>query len=141
MTTPGGDRSLGGGSTAGKDTSVVTSPPGTTNPQPIVSPFTLLGSVVGHQTGTDTTQVVPVGGAGVTLVKIAEVNGDTLNPSVTVTTAVTAADGSFRLENLPAAYYRVDVRAPAGTPFGDGAGATGPARSAEVTMQIALPRR
>src|SRR5262249_62078190 len=125
----------------GRDRASATSPPPTPNPQPIVSPFTLLGSVVGHLAGSDTTQVVAVGGAGVTLVRIAGVNGDTLQPPVTVTTTVTAADGSFRLENLAAAYYRVDVRAPAGSAFGDGMGGIGPARSANVTLQIALPRR
>jgi hypothetical protein len=85
--------------------------------------------------------VVPVPNAGVTLVKIAGVDGDTLVPNVTITSAATDTAGKFRLENLAPAYYRIDVTAPAGSPYLDGVWGTGPARQSEVTVYIALRRK
>jgi hypothetical protein len=114
-------------------------------PKPPVTPpvasFTLNGTVVGHEPGLDTMKVVAVPGAGVTLVRVADVDGDTLKPSVVVTTTTTDTQGHFRLENLPAAYYRVDVRAPEDSPFADGGWGVSLPTKSEVSIVIALQRR
>jgi hypothetical protein len=129
------------GKSQGSDTAVVTTGPKPTSPAPVVASFALSGTVVGHEPGADTTNVVPVPNAAVTLVKIAGVEGDTLVPSVTAASTTTDAQGKFRLENLPPAYYRVDVAAPAGSPFLDGSWGVGPARDVEVSVYIALRRK
>jgi hypothetical protein len=129
------------GTSHGSDTAVVTTGPKPPTPPPVVSSFALAGTVVGHEAGMDTTKVSPVPNASVTLVKVAEVDGDTLKPSVTVASTTTDAAGKFRLENLPPAYYVVSVTAPAGSPYLDGGWGIGPARQTEVTVYIALRRK
>jgi hypothetical protein len=125
-----------------RDTAIATSPtPPSQPPAPVVSSFALSGTIVGHEPGADTTRVVAVPNATVTLVKIAGVNGDTLVPSVTVTSATTDAAGKFRIENLAPAYYRIDVAAPAGSVYQNGVWGVGPARETEVTVYIALARK
>ena len=123
------------------DTAVVTTTPKPTPPDPVVSSFALSGVISGHEPGADTTKVAPVPNAGVTLVKIAGVDGDTLVPSVTVARATTDAAGRFHLENLAPAYYRIDVTAPAGSAYLDGVWGIGPARQSEVTVYISLRRK
>jgi hypothetical protein len=73
-------------------------------------------------------------------VKIADVDGDTLKPSVITATSTTDALGAFRLESLAPAYYLIDVTPPAGSPFSHGAGGIGPARATEVKVVISLSR-
>jgi len=125
----------------GSDTAVVTTGSKPQTPPPVVSSFTLSGVVSGHEPGLDTTKVEPVANATVTLVKIADVDGDTLKPSVTVTSATTDGAGSFRIENLAPAYYRIDVTAPVGSAYLDGVWGIGPARQSEVSVYIALRRK
>ena len=139
---PDDSTSAGGSGAPRVDTATVGGPSQPPPPPPdLVASFTLIGVVSGHQLGPDTTKVVAVADAAVTLVKFGEANGDTLKPSAVVATATTDAQGGFRMENLPPAYYRVDVKAPAGSPFGDGAWGVGPARQSEVRVYVALPRR
>jgi hypothetical protein len=138
---PTSDRQ-GGGSSHGDDTAVVTGPSRPTPPPPdVVSSFALSGVISGHESGADTTRIVPLANATVTLVKVGEVNGDTLQPSVTVASTTTDAVGAYRLANLAAAYYRVDVTAPANSPYQNAVGGVGPARETEVKLSIALARR
>ena len=128
--------------TKGSDTAIVSPGPGTPQPlPPVVSSFNLSGVVSGMDAGTDTTKQSPLPNAGVTLVKVAGVDGDTLKPSVTVAHTTTDAGGAYRLENLPPAYYRIDYSAPAGSPFSDRSWGTGPARATEITINIALQRK
>jgi hypothetical protein len=132
---------LSGGSTHGSDTTVHVDPG---NPPPVpsvVASFNLSGVVNGHEPGADTVHVVPVASATITLVKVGEVNGDTLNPSVTTATATSDAQGAFRIENLAPAYYRIDVTAPAGSPFLDGVSGIGPARETEIRVWVSLGRK
>ena len=131
----------GGGGTHSNDTAIVTGP--STPPQvpPVVASFSLSGIVYGHQAGPDTTQVVVVPNTQLTLVKIAGVNGDTLVPSVTVASTTTDANGSYRLGNLAPAYYRIDVTAPAGSPYANGVSGIGPARQTEIALNISLARK
>jgi|GEM_PF-5019783 hypothetical protein len=131
----------GGGSSHGDDTAVVTGPSKPPPPPDVVSSFALSGVISGHEPGADTTRIVPVANATVTLVKVGEVNGDTLNPSVTVASTTTDAVGAYRLANLAAAYYRVDVTAPANSPYQNAVGGVGPARETEVKLSIALARK
>jgi hypothetical protein len=119
----------------------VTGGPTTAPLPPIVSSFTLAGTVGGHDAGPDTTKVVPVPNASVTLVMVAAVNGDTLRPNVTVGSTTTDATGALRFENLAPAYYRIDVTAPAGSPYANGGWAIGPARQSEVSISINLWHR
>jgi hypothetical protein len=127
-----------GGSTHG-DTAVVTGPQNP--PPPVVASFALSGAVYGHEPGSDTSNVVVVPDVRITLVKVGDVTGDTLNPSVTVATTTTDARGAYRIENLAPAYYRVDVTPPASSPFANGIGGIGPARETEVKLYISLGRK
>ena len=132
----------GGGSSHGDDTAVVTGPSKTPPPPPdVVSSFALSGVISGHESGPDTTRIVPLANASVTLVKVGEVTGDTLRPSVTVASTTTDAQGTYRLANLAPAYYRVDVTPPADSPYLNAVGGVGPARQTEVKLDIALARK
>jgi len=131
----------GGGGTHSGDTAVVSGPSKPPEVPPVVASFALSGTVFGHEAGLDTTQVSAVPDAQLTLVKIAGVNGDTLVPSVTIKSTTTDARGTYRLENLAPAYYRIDVAAPAGSPFANGVSGIGPARQTEITLNISLARK
>ena len=132
----------GGSSSHGDDTAVVTGPSKPPTPPPdIVSSFALSGVISGHEPGADTTRIVPLANATVTLVKVGEVTGDTLNPSVTVASTTTDAQGAYRLANLAPAYYRVDITAPADSPYLNAVGGVGPARETEVKLTLALARK
>jgi hypothetical protein len=132
----------GGGSSHHDDTAVVTGPSKPPTPPPdIVSSFALSGVISGHEPGADTTRLVPLANATVTLVKVGDVTGDTLNPSVTVASTTTDAQGAYRLANLAPAYYRVDITAPADSPYLNSVAGLGPAREAEVKLNIALARK
>jgi len=132
----------GGSSSHGDDTAVVTGPSKPPTPPPdVVSSFALSGVISGHEPGADTMRIVPVASATVTLVKVGDVTGDTLKPSVTVASTTTDAQGAYRLANLAPAYYRVDVTAPANSPYQNAVGGIGPARATEVTLSIALARK
>jgi hypothetical protein len=124
-----------------QDTAYASPAPTPPAPAPVVSSFTLTGTIVGHEPGADTTRVVAVPNAGVALVKIAGVDGDTLKPSVPVTSTTADAAGKFKIENLPPAYYRIDVTAPDGSPYDNGVWGVGPARQSEVSVYIALRRK
>lgn len=139
---PGPSTVLSGGSTHGSDTTVSTGPQTPPPPPaPIVSSFNLSGIVNGHEAGADTMQTFPVPGATITLVKVATVDGDTLQPSITTATAVTDAQGAYRMENLAPAYYRIDVVAPAGSPYENATSGIGPARATELKVYVSLARR
>ena len=131
----------GGSSSHGGDTAVVTGPSKPTPPPDVVSSFALSGVISGHEPGADTTRIVPLANATVTLVKVGDVTGDTLRPSVTVASTTTDAQGAYRIANLAPAYYRVDVTAPANSPYLDAVGGIGPARETEVKLNIALARK
>lgn len=131
----------GGGGTHSGDTAIVSGPSKPPEVPPVVASFALSGTVFGHEAGPDTTQVSAVPNAQLTLVKIAGVNGDTLVPSITVTSTTTDARGTYRLENLAPAYYRIDVTAPAGSVFANGTSGIGPARQTEITLNISLARK
>ncbi|HEY2856400.1 MAG TPA: hypothetical protein VGJ18_26395 [Gemmatimonadaceae bacterium] len=138
---PSTDLEGGAGGTHHGDAAIVTGP--STPPQvpPVVASFSLSGTVYGREAGPDTTQVVGVPNVQVTLVKIAGVTGDTLVPSVTVTSTSTDASGAYRVANLAPAYYRIDVTAPAGSPYTNGGSGIGPARQTEITLNISLARK
>jgi len=123
------------------DTAIVTGGATPQSPPPVVSSFALSGLITGHDAGPDTTKVSPVPNATVTLVEVAGVNGDTLSPSVAVTSTTTDGNGKFRLENLAPAYYRIDIGAPEGSPYADATWGVGPARSTEVSIDVALRRK
>ena len=129
------------GATHETDTAVTTGP--LTPPQlpPVVSSFNLSGVVYVMEPGTDTTRQVPLPNASVTLLKVMSASGDTLVPSVTITSTTTDALGAYRMENLAPAYYRIDFKAPAGSPFVDRAMAIGPARETEIKVSVALEQR
>ena len=124
----------------GSDTAITTGPQTPPQLPPVVSSFNLSGVVYGMEPGSDTTRQVPLPNASVTLVKMMTVTGDTLVPSVTITSTTTDAQGAYRMENLAPAYYRIDFKAPAGSPFVDRAMAIGPARETEIKMSVALER-
>ncbi|HKN67305.1 MAG TPA: carboxypeptidase-like regulatory domain-containing protein [Gemmatimonadaceae bacterium] len=141
LSDPTSDKQGDGSSHAG-DTAVVTGPSRpATPPSDVVSSFALSGVISGHEPGADTTRIVPLANAVVTLVKVGDVTGDTLRPSVTVATATTDAQGAYRLANLAPAYYRVDITAPTDSPYLNGVGGIGPARETEVKLSIALARK
>jgi hypothetical protein len=123
------------------DTAIVSGPQQPPQTPPVVSSFALSGIVYGHEPGTDTSNVVVVPNVSITLVKVGDVTGDTLKPSVTVATTTTDAQGAYRLDNLDPAYYRVDVVPPANSPFVNATGGVGPAREAEVKFYISLARK
>ena len=130
-----------GGRTHSGDTAIVSGPSTPPSVPPVVASFALSGTVLGHDAGLDTTRISPVAGAQLTLVEVAGLSGDTLVPSVTVTSTTTDARGVYRLENLAPAYYRIDVTPPAGSPFANGGSGIGPARQAEITLNISLARK
>lgn len=110
-------------------------------PPPIVASFNLSGTIFGHQPGIDTMQTVPVPGATITLVKVADVNGDTLNPSITTASTTTDAQGVYRIENLAPAYYVIEIGAPAGSPYEDARSAIPPARETEIKVVVSPARK
>jgi hypothetical protein len=128
------------GGTPSHDTAVVSGPTKPSSPPPVVASFALSGAVYGHEPGADTMQVVVVPNVRLTLVKVGEVTGDTLINSVTVASTTTDAQGAYRIENLPPAYYRVDVVPPVGSPDMNATSGVGPAREAEVKLYISLAR-
>jgi hypothetical protein len=127
------------GTKRGTDTAITTGPQ-TPQLPPVVSSFNLSGVVSAMEPGADTTRQVPLPNASVTLVKMMTVTGDTLVPSVTITSTTTDAQGAYRIENLSPAYYRIDFKAPAGSPFVDRSMAIGPARETEIRMSVGLER-
>lgn len=132
----------GGGSSHHDDTAVVAGPSKPSTPTPgVVSSFALSGVISGHEPGADTTHVVALANATVTLVKVGEVTGDTLTPSVTVASTTTDAQGAYRLVNLAPAYYRVDITAPADSPYLNATGGVGPAHDPEMKLSVALARK
>jgi len=131
----------GGGSTHSNDTTITNGPKTPPPPPPVVSSFTLSGAVYGRELGPDTAAVLPVPNAQLTIVKVATVDGDTLNPSVTVATTTTDEHGAYRLDNLSPAYYRIDVTAPAGSPYANATSGIGPARESEIKVYISLARK
>jgi hypothetical protein len=139
---PTTDHQTGGGSIHNSDTAIVSGPQKPPPPlPPVVASFALSGTVYGHEAGVDTTRAVAVPNATVALVKIAGVEGDTLVPSVSVASTTTDGQGAFRIENLPPAYYRIDVTAPAGSPFQNTTSGIGPARENEMKIYISLTRK
>jgi hypothetical protein len=129
-----------GGSNHG-DTAIVTGPQNPPPPlPPLVASFALSGTVYGHESGPDTSKVAVVPNVSITLVKVGDVTGDTLKPSVTVAATTTDANGAYRIENLKPAYYRIDVTPAPGSPFGSAITGIGPAREAEVKVFISLWR-
>lgn len=138
---PGPSTSLSGGS-HGNDTTVTSGPQNPpTPPPPVVSSFNLSGIIFGQVPGADTMQTVPVAGAAITLVKVATVDGDTLNPSITTTTTTTDSQGAYRIENLAPAYYVISIGAPAGSPYENATSAIGPARATEIKVFVSLARK
>jgi hypothetical protein len=128
------------GAKHGTDTAITTGPQTPPQLPPVVSSFNLSGLVSGMEPGTDTTRQVPLPNATVTLVKMMTVTGDTLVPSVTITSTTTDAQGAYRIENLSPAYYRIDFKAPGGSPFVDRSMAIGPARETEIKVSVGLER-
>ena len=138
---PGPSTSLSGGS-HGSDTTVTGGPQNPPPPlPPVVSSFNLSGIIFGHEPGADTMQTAPVAGAAITLVKVATVDGDTLNPSVTTATTTTDAQGAYRIESLAPAYYVISIGAPAGSPYENATSAIGPARATEIRVFVSLARK
>ena len=136
---PGPSTSLNGGSNHGNDTTVNTGPQNPLPPPPpIVASFNLSGAISGRVPGADTMQTTPVAGATITLVQVGSVNGDTLNPSITTATTTTDAQGAYRVEQLAPAYYRIDITAPAGSPYENATSGIGPARETEVKVFVTL---
>lgn len=125
----------------GTDTAITTNPQTPPQVPPVVSSFALSGVVYGLDVGPDTTHQTPLTNAKVTLVKVGSVNGDTLNPSVTITSTTTNAQGEYRLENLEPAYYRIDFTAPPSSPYGNSTRGIGPARETEIKVSVALGRK
>ena len=128
------------GTKRGTDTAIATGPQTPPQLPPVVSSFNLSGVVSVMEPGSDTTRQVPLPNATVTLVKMMTVTGDTLVPSVTITSATTDARGAYRMENLAPAYYRIDFKGPAASPFVDRSMAIGPARETEIKMSVGLER-
>ena len=56
-------------------------------------------------------------------------------------TTTTDEHGAYRLENLAPAYYRIDVTAPAGSPYANATSGIGPARESEIKVYISLARK
>lgn len=139
---PGPSTSATGGSAHTNDTTVSSNPqsPPPSTP-PVVAAFNLSGVISGREPGVDTMHTLPVAGATVTLVEIGTVNGDTLNPSITTSTTTTDAQGAYRMENLAPAYYRIDIVAPAGSPYENATSSIGPARQTEIKVSVSLARK
>lgn len=129
------------GAHPGGDTAITTNPQTPPSLPPVVPRFNLSGRVLFMELGTDTTRQSPLPNAGVTVVKVMTVEGDTLMPSVTIASTTTDGQGSYRFENLAPAYYRIDFHAPAGSPFLDRSMGIGPARETEITLSVGLERK
>jgi hypothetical protein len=125
----------------GSDTAITSNPQTPPQLPPVVASFNLSGTVLFMELGTDTTRQSPLPNAGVTVVKMMTVEGDTLMPSVTIGSTTTDAQGAYRFENLAPAYYRIDFDAPAGSPFVDRSMGIGPARETEIKLSVALERK
>jgi hypothetical protein len=140
--TPGPSTDLNGGASQPHDTSVTTGPQNPPQPPPpVVASFNLSGAIFGREPGADTMKTVAVPGAMITLVKVGEVDGDTLNPSITTATTRTDAQGAYRIENLAPAYYRIDITAPTGSPYENATTGIGPARETEIRVFVSLQRK
>ena len=137
---PSSDRQTAGAN-HGTDTAITTNPQTPPQLPPVVSSFNLSGTVLFMELGTDTTRQSPLPNAGVTVVKMMTVEGDTLMPSVTIGSTTTDVQGGYRFANLAPAYYRIDFHARAGSPFLDRSMGIGPARETEIKLSVALERK
>jgi hypothetical protein len=106
-----------------------------------VPAFVVRGRVYGPAEGRDTSRIVPVPGATVTVTRIATAKGDTLEPSQPAGTATTNANGEFDLAELSSAYYTFRVQPAEGSPFQAGSMVVGPQHQREVRIGILLLRR
>jgi hypothetical protein len=58
-----------------------------------------------------------------------------------VSSAVADATGEFTFSDLPSAYYRIDVAAPAGGPYVDGSVSIAPPWSTPIRVHVVLHRK
>jgi hypothetical protein len=116
-------------------------PPDTvvTVPAP-VSSFTLNVVTLGLLPGPDTLATEPVAGATITVTRVAGINGDTLNPSVSAGTAVTNTRGEASFRDLPGGYYTILATPPSGSPYRVTTWGLGAPRTSVVNVRIVLRR-
>lgn len=116
-------------------------PPPNTNPsQPPVASFNLQATVYGALAGTDTTARELVAGAKVHLVRIGNVNGDTLLTSVDAGTATTNAQGVASFTGLAGGSYSIDITPPSGSPYTALRTGIGAPRVSDVSAVFVLRR-
>lgn len=92
-------------------------PPNAEPPQPPVASFNLQATVYGALAGTDTTRKELVAGAKVHLMRIGNINGDTLLTAVDGGTVTTNAQGVASFSGLAGGAYSVDITPPSGSPY------------------------
>jgi hypothetical protein len=109
-------------------------------PRPVAS-FALNVLTVGVLPGPDTSATEPVGGATITVTRVATVAGDTLRPSVVAGTAVTNARGEVSFKDLPGGYYTVLATPPATSPYRVTTWGIAPPRTSEVNIRMVLFRK
>jgi hypothetical protein len=111
-----------------------------TPPPPLAASFTLHGFALGVESGTDTTRTVRLPGVTATLYRVRAADGSASDEAL-VGSAVADGNGEFTFRGLVSAYYRVDVKAPAGGPYVDTSRSIDPPWSTEVRVSVVLPRK
>ena len=106
-----------------------------------VSLFDIAGTVLGVESGQDTTHVVPVAGAAVSVFRVApaDSSGAGSYPSNDLVATVTAdASGHFSVNALSAAWYRISVAAPSGSGYQNAETLIAPPDRALVSISVLL---
>ena len=111
-----------------------------TSPPVLPASYTLTGIVHVVLPGSDTTRTVPVAGATVRIYRVKAADGSAV-PEVHVGTATSDALGDVVFRDLSSAYYRLDVKAPAGGPYGDASRTIAPSLSSQIAVLLLLPRK
>jgi hypothetical protein len=109
-------------------------------PPPLAASFTLRGIAIGVVSGTDTTHTVRLAGVAARLHRVKAADGTTVAETL-VGSASADANGEFLFTEVPSAYYRVDVGAPAGGAYADGSVTIPPPSTREIRVHVVLQRR
>ena len=109
-------------------------------PPPRPASFTVTGVAVGVESGMDTTRTVRVAGATARLYRVKAPDGSAVAETL-VGSAVADANGEFTFANLGSAYYRLDVTAPAGSPYVDGSVSIAPPWAMQIRIHVVLHRK
>lgn len=111
------------------------------SPPPRPASFMVTGFARGAVSTSDTTQTVPLGGVTANLYRVKMADGSPVEPEVLVGSRIADASGEFTFRDVASAYYRLEVKAPAGGAYADGSLTIVPPWSSAIAVYVVLPRK